>query len=206
MSLYNDRILPALIHLACSRKPFMQQRRELVPRAYGQVLEIGMGSGLNLPFYQQHQVKSVIGLEPAERLRLRASKHNPDLPFQFEMLDCGAESLPLSSNSIDTVVVTFTMCTIPGIEDALTEMRRVLKPEGQLLFCEHGKSPDNRVQSWQDRLNPVWKRLAGGCHLNRDITGLISQAGFDIGQLKQQYLSGPKTLAYVSSGQAKPLR
>lgn len=159
-----------------------------------------MGSGTNLPFLNNPDVKHIIGLEPAERLRKKARTLSGKLDLPIDIIANGAEDIPLETHSVDTVIVTFTMCTIPDIETALTEMVRVLKPGGQFLFCEHGKAPEEQVQRWQNRLNPAWKKIAGGCNLNRDIPTLIKQAGLDIKTLDQHYMSGPKATSFIHKG------
>jgi len=156
----------------------MRQREKLVPLASGRVLEVGMGSGLNLPFYDARRVTKVWGLEPSPEMSKMASAAVEAVAFDVEFVSAGGEQIPLDSESFDTVLMTFTLCTIP--ERALREIARVLKRGGQLLFCEHGAAPDAGVRRWQNRINPLWRRLAGGCHLNRDIPGLIRRGGFEI--------------------------
>jgi len=202
MSFYENHILPCLTHVVCSAKNFEQKRAIIVPDAQGDVLEIGMGSGLNLPYYQQNNIRKIIGLEPSAALRKRAEKTAANLDIDLSLIHNGAEDIPLGKNSIDTVLITFAMCTIPEIETALEEIRRVLKKNGDLLFCEHGLAPDTSVQRWQHRLNPLWKKLAGGCNLNRNIPELIQQAGFKINSIENQYMRGPKALSYIYRGSA----
>jgi len=202
MSLYEKHILPYLTHLVCSGKTFDQKRSVVVPDARGDVLEIGMGSGLNIPHYEQHNIRQLIGLEPSEALRKRAQTIASKTGIPLKLISNGAEDIPLENKSMDTVLITFAMCTIPEIETALNEIRRVLKKDGQLLFCEHGLAPETRVQRWQNRLNPVWKKLAGGCNLNRDIPSLIQEAGFKIDEIENQYMRGPKALTYIYRGTA----
>lgn len=179
-------------------------RRRLLPAARGRVLEVGIGSGLNLPFYGKG-VESLLGVDPSEALLVRAARAAKPLRFGVELLPRGAEDLPVASRSIDTVVTTWTLCTIPDAARALKEMKRVLKPEGRLLFVEHGHAPDPGVAAWQDRLNPLWNRCAGGCNLNRRIDGLIAEAGFRIERLETGYLvKGPRPLTYHYEGTAVP--
>ena len=202
MSLYDKHILPCLTHLVCSAKNFDHKRALVVPDASGDVLEIGMGSGLNLPHYRQNNISKIIGLEPSEALRKRAAKTANNLGIDLDLIPGGAEDIPLDNNSMDTVLVTFAMCTIPQIETALEEVRRVLKKDGKLLFCEHGLAPEPGVQRWQNRLNPLWKKLAGGCNLNRNIPQLIEQAGFNLNELENHYMRGPRALTYIYRGTA----
>ncbi len=173
-------------------------RQRVLSGATGRVLEIGVGSGPNLPFYPK-QAMEIIGLEPHSKLRAMASKTG------FRVVPGSAEAIPLDRASVDTVVTTWTLCSIPEIETALAEMRRVLRPGGKLLFVEHGLAPDARVQSWQHRLTPVWKRIAGGCHLDRDIPALIRNAGFEIGKLDAAHMPGPKPMTFMYEGWARPL-
>jgi len=204
MKLYDKYIVPALIRLVCSNPRFTEMRQSLLPKARGNVLEIGIGSGLNLPFYDHSSVTHIVGLEPSEQLRQHALKKINALNIPVEILPHGAENIPLESRSIDTIVTTFTLCSITEIQRALEEMRRVLKPDGELLFCEHGRAPEQQVQRWQDRINPYWKKMAGGCNVNRDIHTLILQAGFLIEEPDHQYMQGPKTFSYIYKGFAKP--
>lgn len=203
MSFYERRILPRVINLACGTTLIARQRQKLIPLAQGVVLEIGFGSGLNLPFYDRERVRRLLGVEPSEELR-EMSRRNADdlLPLEF-IGRCG-EAIPLADKSVDTVVSTYTLCTIPDVETALGEVRRVLKPNGVLLFSEHGRAPDPGVCRWQDRLNPLWKPLAGGCNLNRDVPRLLQAAGFKLDQLEQGYLPGPRLMTFNSAGSARP--
>ena len=153
MSWYEEKILPHMINLACSVKPARKQREKIVPLAEGDVLEIGIGSGLNLPYYDQHKVRKIWGLEPSEGMRKLAAKNLEGLNLDLEFIDLPGEEIPLEANSVDTVLVTYTLCTIPDAATALEGMRRVLKPSGRLLFCEHGVAPDENVRRWQNRLN-----------------------------------------------------
>lgn len=191
MAFYEDRILPHLLHLACGNRVVAQQRAKVVPQASGRVLEIGMGSGLNLPYYDPGRVELVWGLEPSEGMRRKARANAARVPFELRWLELPGEEIPLEDDSADTVVITYTLCTIPDWQRALGQMRRVLRPGGQLLFCEHGSAPDARVRCWQARINPVWRRLAGGCNLNRAIPQLITDTGFAIDRMDSGYL--PKT-------------
>jgi len=180
----------------------MRQREKVVPLAEGEVLEIGMGSGLNLGYYDTQKVRKVWGLEPSPGMRQLARKNMDGVKLDVEMIDLPGEEIPLDSNSVDTVVVTYTLCTIPDAGRALEGMRRVLRPGGRLLFCEHGVAPDAGVRKWQDRINPTWRRFAGGCNVNRDIPALLEAAGFRTLVDERMYLPGFKLLSYNYLGSA----
>lgn len=203
VSFYNRHILPYVIDLACGMKVVARQRQKVVPQAQGRVLEIGIGSGLNLAHYQPDKVDELVGLDPEMAMHRLAKKRLAKAGLQASLVGLDAESIPLDDNSFDTVVCTYTLCTIPQPSIALLEMKRVLKPDGKLLFCEHGRAPDAAVRQWQNRLNPVWKRFAGGCHLNRAIPDLLTDAGFNVDSLEQQYLSAPKFATYNYWGSAR---
>ena len=205
MGIYKSFVLPKLTHWVCSRKDIARQRRRIVPLARGRVLEIGMGSGLNLPFYNPDRIEFVWGLDPSEGLMKMAEQKAARLPFQVRLMTLSGEDIPLENHSVDTVVVTYTLCSIPDVSKALKEMHRVLKPGGRLLFCEHGRSPDPSVIRWQDSLNPLWMKVSGGCHLNRPISGLIQNSRFHINQLDMQYMSPVKLISYNYLGWASPL-
>lgn len=203
MGFYDDRILPSIIDRACSIEPVMALREAVVPLAKGRVLEVGMGSGVNLPFYRTEQVEWVWGLEPSQGMRRKAKKNLRQSPVDVHWLDLPGEAIPLDDNSVDTVLLTFTLCTIPDWQTALQQMRRVLKPNGKLLFAEHGLASCQHIQRWQHRITPVWKKFAGGCHLNRDIPDLLQQGGFTIDELQQRYVDkAPKIAGYVYWGEA----
>jgi ubiquinone/menaquinone biosynthesis C-methylase UbiE len=204
MSFYEDRVLPHIIDKACSMGQVMKLRSQLVPRARGRVLEVGMGSAINMQFYNPEQVDKVYGLEPSEGMRRKAQHNLAKSAIAVEWLDLPGEQIPLDDNSIDTVLLTFTLCTIPDWSAALWQMRRVLKPNGELLFLEHGESPDEGTQKWQHRITPGWKKLAGGCHLNRNIADLIRHAGFEILELENLYIpKAPKIAGYIYKGLAR---
>lgn len=203
MDFYEDRILPHLVHLSMRQGTFSAYRRRLVPVAQGRVLEVGLGSGLNLPFYTEAATQ-VVGLDPSPRLLAMARHIHPTSAASIELIEGSAEALPLEDKSIDTVVTTWTLCSIPDVVAALREMRRVLRPSGELLFVEHGRSPDAKVRRWQDRLTPVWKRLGGGCHLNRPILELLEQSGFRIERIETGYMKGPKPMTFMYEGRARP--
>lgn len=190
MNFYDHHILPHLINWGCGLEVMTEQRRRVVPRASGKVLEIGVGSGLNLPYYDAQKVESVVAIDPAEELLVLAEPRAASAPVPVRLLAQIAEHTSLPSQSFDSVVVTFTLCTIPDIDAALAEMRRLLKPEGQLFFSEHGRAQDARVSRWQDRVNPLWNRIAGGCNLNRRIDLAIAKAGFRIDEIDTGYMPG----------------
>ena len=202
MGFYDRYVLPRVINLACSSKPNMKQREKVVPLAEGDVLEIGMGSGLNLGFYDRNKVRKVWGLEPSEGMRQLARRNLGGANLALEMIDLPGEEIPLDTNSVDTVVVTYTLCTIPDAERALRGMHRVLRPGGKLLFCEHGVAPDEAVRTWQNRINPGWRRVTGGCNVNRDIPGLLASSGFQVVVDERMYIPGVKLLSYNYWGSA----
>lgn len=197
MGFYDKYILPSVLNCACGSKPVRYQREKIVPHAEGVVLEIGIGSGLNLPHYRGDKVTRIIGLDPSPELNAMAEKTAAELGLSVEFILASAESIDLPDDYVDTVLVTYTLCTIPDAVRAVKEMRRVLKPEGKILFCEHGLAPDESVAKWQDRIDPLWGRIAGGCHLNRDIPKLIRSAGLSIETMDEMYLpSTPKFAGY----------
>lgn len=195
MGFYEKHILPHFINCACSTKPMMKQREKVVPLATGTVLEIGIGTGLNLPYYDARRVKRVIGLDPSERSWKLAGKRASQVPFEVDFIGLPGEQIPLDDDAVDTVLVTYSLCTIPDPASALQGMRRVLRPGGRLLFCEHGLAPDAAVARWQARINPLWRPIAGGCNLNRDIPALLSDGGFTVDNLDTAYLPGTPRFA-----------
>ncbi len=203
MGFYEDRVLPYVINLSCGAPPILKQRSKVVPHAEGRVLEVGMGSGINLSFYNPDKVEMVFGLEPSRGMRRKAQANLDKAPVRVEWLDLPGEEVPLDDDSVDTVVLTYTLCTIPDFETALGQMRRVLKPNGKMLFCEHGAAPDASVRKWQARINPIWKKIAGGCNLNRPIPDNLEAGGFRIEQLESMYLPNtPKIAAFNYWGSA----
>ena len=204
MGFYHRVVLPRVIDLACGGDDTERQRRRVVPRAEGRVLEIGMGPGLNLPFYDRSRVELIWGLEPNDGMRGRAAERIDASGLEVRWLDQPSEAIPLEDDSVDTVVLTYTLCSIADWATALHEMRRVLRPGGRLLFCEHGEAPDESVRRWQHRIDPVWTRLAGGCHITRPIPELIERGGFRIDELDEGYQPGPKISAYQYWGTAEP--
>ena len=204
MGFYDKYILPKFLNCACGTKPINYQRGKIVPLAKGIVLDIGIGSGLNIPFYNKSNIDHFYGLDPSEELLKIAKSLAKKNELEIEFLQCGAEAIPLPDQSIDTVLITYTMCTIPDIKLSNSEIMRVLKPGGQLLFCEHGLAPDKNIAKWQRRINPIWRMIAGGCNLNRDIPKLITSSGFKISNMEEMYLpSTPKFAGYNYWGIAK---
>ena len=201
MALYGDHVLPCLTHLAMSNRWLIEYRRRMVSQARGRVLEIGIGAGLNLPFYGG-QVASVYGIDPSAPLLRRAGRHPA---VRAELVEASAEIIPFDHNVFDTVVTTWTLCTIPQVISALREMRRVLRQDGRVLFVEHGLAPDRGVAWWQHRLTPCWKCLGGGCHLNRKIDDLVTASGFHIDELHTGYMQGRNPLAFMYEGVARPV-
>lgn len=203
MSFYEERILPHLVNLAMRNHRLLPYRERVIAGAEGRVLEVGIGSGLNLPFYGA-QVREVLGLDPAPRLIAMAHRAAQEAAIPVTFLEGSAEAIPLDDASVDTIVVTWTLCSIPDAGHAVHEMRRVLKPVGQLLFVEHGRAPEPGVCRWQDWLTPVWKRISGGCHLNRPIRTLIDSNGFAMAQIETGYMKGPRPMAFLYEGRARP--
>ncbi len=202
---YEHRVLPLGLDFVCGLGRFSQQREQVVPKARGRVLEIGIGTGLNLPHYAREQVDSITGIDPATELHPWAARRARDAGLQVELVPLQAEALPFAEHSFDTVLVTYALCTIADPVAALHEMRRVLKPEGQLIYCEHGLAPEDAVQRWQRRIGPIWCRCAGGCQLDRDIPALIQSAGFELLEPQAGYIAGPRPFTYNYWGQARAL-
>ena len=202
-SAYENYVLPKLLDTCCSTKPINYQREKIVPNASGTVLEIGIGSGLNIPFYNISKIDKIYGLDPSIQLCKKAIKKAEEINMNIDFLFEGAEEIKLKSNSIDTVVITYTLCSIPNPMDALKEIKRVIRSDGNILFCEHGIAPDIKVSKWQNRINPIWGKLFGGCNINRDIPSIISNSGFKVQNLEQMYLpSTPKIVGYNYWGSA----
>ncbi|MGB4225591.1 MAG: class I SAM-dependent methyltransferase [Candidatus Dechloromonas phosphoritropha] len=195
-SWYERTLLPYLIDSACNVKAVRHQRAKVVPLAHGRVLEIGIGTGLNMRHYDKTRIESLTGLDPALEMHELAKKRIRSAGLEVDLVGLSAERIPRAAASFDTVIVTYTLCTIPDPLAALKEMRRVLVPGGQLIFCEHGRAPDPWVRRWQERITPWWKKIAGGCHLDRDIPSLLLEAGFECPDLKAMYLPGPRPLTY----------
>ncbi len=203
MSFYNDRVLPYIVNAAMSTQAIKEERRRCLAPLSGNVLEIGFGSGHNLPFYPA-DVTRVVGVDPSMTSARLARKRIEAVPFSVEFVGLSAERLPIDDRSVETIVSTFTLCTIPDVAGALREMRRVLRPGGHLHFVEHGRASDPRVARWQARLNGIQRAMFGGCNLNRPIAGLIEEAGFEIERLENDYMKGaPKFAGYLYRGIAR---
>ena len=203
MGFYDKYLLPRLVHFTCGQNPSMRQRQKVVPMAEGRVLEIGIGSGLNIPFYDTQRVEHLWGLDPSAEMWAIAQKNAAEHHLDAEYIQSSAETIPLDNNSADSVLMTYTMCPIPDIHQALDEVRRVLKPSGRLIFCEHGEAPDLNIQRWQNRLNPIWRSLAGGCNMNRPIPGLLEDSGFRSEDMQTMYLPGWKPATFNYWGTAR---
>lgn len=203
MSFYENNILPHILNCACSSKGIMKTREKIVPLAFGNVLEVGMGSAVNMDLYNPDQVTKVWGLEPSSGMQKKAKKNLAKSPVQVEWLSLPGEKIPLEDNSVDSIVLTYTLCTIPDWHAAMKQMHRVLKPEGKILFCEHGQAPDESIKKWQNRLNKLWGKIFGGCHLNRTVIENIQSSGFSIDWSNSNYIKGlPKFASYISFGVA----
>jgi SAM-dependent methyltransferase len=203
MGFYSEKIVPRLVTCACGTKPILKQRQKVVPLATGAVLEIGMGAGHNLPYYDPAKVSSVVGIDPCLTSWSLAQPRASALGVPLEFVEGSAEAIPLKEAQFDSVLMTFSLCTIPDAQAALSEIRRVLKPGGRLIFCEHGEAPDETVMKWQHRINPIWRRLLGGCNLNRPILEWIKGAGFTVQSVDQMYLPGtPKVAGFNVWGSA----
>jgi ubiquinone/menaquinone biosynthesis C-methylase UbiE len=202
LSFYQRRILPRLIHFGMRQKQLLPLREQLVADARGRVLEIGIGSGLNLPFYPR-ELDMLLGLDPSRELLQMAKRHSSWVHFPVELSEGRAEDIPLDDGAVDHVVMSWTLCSVADPPRVLSEVRRVLRSGGSLLFVEHGRAPEPRVQRWQDRLTPLWRRVAGGCHLNRPITRLIEDSGLGIAELETGYLiRGPRFATFHCRGRA----
>jgi len=205
MGLYDRYVLPLVLNCACSTKPIRYQRAKVVPNASGRVLELGMGSGLNLPFYDPDKVQQLAAVEPSEPLRRRAEEAVSGSAIPIEVREGRAEALPYEDRTFDCVVCTFTLCSVQDPAASLSEAKRVLKPGGRLLFCEHGLAPDPDVVKWQRRIEPVWKHIAGGCHLTRPVRSAVEGAGFRLEKFETMYLPGtPRWAGWNEWGAAVP--
>ena len=197
-------MLPKVINWACKQKPTIRQREKVIPLASGRILEIGIGSGLNLPFYDSAKVQHLTAIDPSEELWKENITNTDELGFGFQFIKAIAEDIPEENNSFDSAVITYALCSIPDTDKALAEIRRVLKANGTLIFCEHGVAPESSVKKWQNALNPLWKRLGGGCNLNRDIPSIIENNGFAMSKIDTMYIPGWKPASYNYWGTAKP--
>ncbi len=204
LSWYERYILPPALDFACGLPMISRQRQLVVPLAQGRVLEVGIGTGLNMRYYDKTRVTKITGLDPALQLHPLARERIAQTGLDVELVGLSAEQIPLPDASFDTVLMTYTLCSIPDALAALREMRRVLAPGGRLLFCEHGRAPDASVRRWQDWLQPLWGRVAGGCHLGRDIPALLQEAGFRLTDLHTRYLPGPRPFTFHYWGEALP--
>ena len=202
MGFYDKYLLPKLVHIACSQKTTMRQREKVVPLASGRVLEIGIGTGLNIPCYDPDQVTHLWGLDPSAEMWSVAQKNAQEHHLDAEFIQASAEAIPLDDNSADMAVMTYTLCSIPDSQAAMAEIRRILKPGGRLIYIEHGRAPDESVLRWQNRLNPVWKVFSGGCNLNRPVPEILGQSGFRSADMQTMYLPGWKPAAFNYWGTA----
>jgi ubiquinone/menaquinone biosynthesis C-methylase UbiE len=202
MGIYSKYVLPRLTHLSMRQAQLRPYRERVVSGATGRVLEIGFGSGLNLPYYKE-PVDEIIGIDSSAEMLALAEQAVATSRHKVRLLTRSADDLPFDDQSIDTIVVTWSICSIVDVGSSLMEARRVLRPGGQMRFVEHGLSPDPNVAFWQDRLTPLWRRCAGGCHLNRKIDELIRSAGFRLAELKADYAPGPRAMTFMYEGEAK---
>ncbi|HHL42640.1 MAG TPA: class I SAM-dependent methyltransferase [Hellea balneolensis] len=203
MGFYSRHILPHVLDCACATKPIRKQREKVVPFAKGDVVEIGIGSGHNLPYYDQANVRSLIGIDPDEYVWKKSAKKRELFKKPLKRLGLSGEDIPLGDETADTVVVTYSLCTIPDPVRALHEMRRILKPGGELILTEHGQAPDDKTRRWQNRIDPVWKKISGGCHSGRDICSILHAGGFSPQNIEHDYIPGPKILSYHYWGRIK---
>ena len=205
MSFYEKYILPRFLNCACASEPITYQRKKVVPLAEGKILEVGIGSGLNLPFYNKSKIEEIWGIDPSEELNTMAKKVAIKEDINVNFITSSAEDIPFPNDYFDTVLITYTMCTIPSVLQANKEIRRVLKHNGKMIFCEHGVSPDENIKKWQKRLNSIWGKIAGGCNINRNIPMLIKSSGFKIVEMDEMYLpKTPRIAGYNYWGYAKP--
>jgi len=203
-NLWAEHVLPHVIEKACRSSAILAERERWVPRARGRVLEVGVGSGLNLAFYDAAKVTSVTGLDPSAPLLARAARRVPTAPVPVELVCGSAEQLPFEERTFDSAVLTYTLCSVADPVRALTELARVLRPGGELVFVEHGLSPDAATRRWQRWLTPLWRRVGGGCHLDRDIAAILRAAGFRSADLHTGYTDGARWLSYTFEGTARP--
>jgi ubiquinone/menaquinone biosynthesis C-methylase UbiE len=204
-SWYDQHLLPPALDLVCGMPMISRMRERVVPRAQGRVLEVGIGTGLNMRHYDKQRVTKITGLDPGVQMHPLARERIAQAGLEVDLVGLSAEKIPMDDASFDTVLITYTLCTIPDAASALREMRRVLAPHGRLLFCEHGRAPDVSIQKWQDRLQPLWGIVAGGCHLGRDIPALLLATGFQLPDLQTRYLKGPRPFTFHYWGEALPV-
>lgn len=203
MSLWAERVLPRMIEKACRSTTILAERRRWVPRAHGRVLELGVGSGLNLAFYDRDRVERVDGIDPSPALLARARPRAAEAPVAVELHHARAEALPFADATFDTALVTYTLCSIADPAAAMRELRRVLRPGADLVFVEHGRAPDRATARWQRWLTPAWRRIGGNCHLDRDIPALLRDGGLTLDHLESGYSDGARLLGYTYQGLAR---
>ena len=203
MNIYERKILPHLVDTFCSSGPTLKQRQKIIPRAKGNILEVGIGTGLNISFYDPKKVNKIWGLEPSRDMQILARKAINKTEFNVNFITMPCEELNMEDNSFDTIVFTYVLCTIPNLKQALTNIHRVLKPNGMILFSEHGIAPDKYVQTIQNFINPIWKKIAGGCNLNRNIPKILESSGFEVYENNQMYIPGYKFASYNFWGEAR---
>jgi len=203
MSFWATHVLPRLVEKACRSHTIKEERARWVPRARGHVLEVGVGSGLNLSFYEPGRVERVTGIDPSEPLLARAGERARAAPVPVTLVRAPAEDLPFPDRSFDSAVITYTLCSVEDPRRALAEIRRVLRPEGEVLFVEHGLARDPEPRRWQRRLTPAWRRVGGGCHLDRDIFAELRAGGFRIDEARAEYGEGPRWLSFTYQGVAR---
>ena len=205
MSLWAKHVLPGLIERAASGPAILDERRRWIPRAHGQVLELGIGSGLNLPFYDPARVTAVTGIDPSVPLLRRAAPRAARAPVPVSLVEGWAERLPFDPGAFDSAIVTYSLCSMDEPARALAEVRRVLRPGGALVFVEHGLAPDAGTRWWQRRLDPLWRRFAGGCRLDRDPPALLRETGFAVDELTAGYSGTVRVMSYTYQGTARPV-
>ncbi len=203
MGLWADRVLPGLIEKACRSGEILEERQRWVPRAHGRVLELGVGTGLNLAFYDPTRVEQVVAIDPSAALLARAQARATAAPVPVELRAANAEALPFAAASFDSVLVTYSLCSIDQLGAALGETRRVVRPGGDVIFVEHGRAPDPGPRRWQRWLTPAWRRIGGGCRLDRDIAAAFLDAGFALPELETSYRAGRRWLSYTYQGVAR---
>lgn len=204
MSFWANRVLPILVEKGCRSSVILEERRRWIPRAHGRVLELGVGSGLNLAFYDAARVANVTGIDPSAALLARAGARAAEAPVPVELVAAPAEQLPFDAGSFDSAIVTYSLCSMADPARALAELRRVLRAGGELMFVEHGLAPDARTARWQRWLTPIWRRFTGGCHLDRDIAALLRDAGYQLDELDAGYTEGVRWLSFTYQGTARP--
>ncbi|WP_422345569.1 class I SAM-dependent methyltransferase [Parasphingorhabdus sp.] len=205
-NIWEKYAVPRIIKFACSQPAVMKDRSEIVPKAQGEVLELGCGGGINLQFYDRAKIDKLTGLDPSAELLDYTRQEAKTLGFEMDILDGVGEAMPFADDSFDTVLTTFTLCSVQEGKQVLKEMRRVLKPGGKILFLEHGRAPDKGPEKWQQRIEPVWKHIAGGCHLHRPVSKLFEAEGFALNEQGGHYApKTPRWLGWMEFGEARPL-